>query len=102
MEERIVKKVTSTLIAAAAAIMLSNGVFAQNNTLATPTTKSPVAAESGYGTPGLTNSGSGMGSSDASAASKQSAMSGSATEAMPAWGVNNTLAQPTTKSPVGQ
>jgi len=96
------KKAACTLVAAAAALVLSNGVFAQNNTLATPTTKSPVAAESGYGTPGLTNSGSGMGSPDAPSANQQSGMSGSTSEAMPAWGTNNTLARPTTKSPVGQ
>ncbi len=55
-------KVISTSIAAVAALALSGGVYAQNNTLATPTTVSPAAnATSGYGTPGATNSDSGVG-----------------------------------------
>ena len=55
-------KATSTLIAAVAALTLSGGAYAQNNTLATPSTVSPAAnATSGYGTPGVTNSDSGMG-----------------------------------------
>jgi hypothetical protein len=47
-------KLTSTLIAAAAALAVSGGAYAQNNTLATPSVVSPAAATSGYGTPTAT------------------------------------------------
>lgn len=54
-------KTTTTFIAAIGALTLSAGAYAQsNNTLATPTTVSPSAATSGYGTPGSTNVESGM------------------------------------------
>src|ERR1700761_5129810 len=59
-EERVMIKATSTLIAAVAALTLSAGAYAQsNNTMATPSTVSPAAATSGYGTPGAANSESG-------------------------------------------
>lgn len=83
-----------TLAAAAAALMLSGGAYAQNNTLATPTTKSPADAGSGYGTSGITNSESGAGSQDSGQPN------GTNTGArLPSFGANNTLATPTTKSP---
>ncbi|MBC8737637.1 hypothetical protein F6X40_12595 [Paraburkholderia sp. UCT31] len=94
-------KATSTLIAAVAALTLSGSVYAQsNNTLATPTTQSPAAATSGYGTPGATNTDSG-GSGSPTSGQPNSANS-SSTSRPPAYGVNNSLATPTTKSPAGQ
>ncbi|RZF29295.1 hypothetical protein EVC45_12610 [Paraburkholderia sp. UYCP14C] len=94
-------KLTSTVIAAVAALTLSGGAYAQNNTLATPTTKSPAAATSGYGTPTATNTDSGAGSRDSSqpTSMNNSAMSPTPT---PAFGLNNTLARPSTQSPAGQ
>lgn len=93
-------KVTGTLIAAVAALALSNGAFAQgNNTLATPTTKSPASVTSGYGTPGTTKSDSGAALQNSE---QPNAMNGGSTSVMPAFGGNNTLATPTTKSPVAQ
>lgn len=92
--------VTGSLIAAVAALTLSGGAYAQaNNTLATPTTKSPAAATSGYGTPGVVNSDSG--------APSQTSVQPNNANASPvpdtaAYGINNTLARPTTKSPAGQ
>ncbi|WP_233854590.1 hypothetical protein [Paraburkholderia sp. HD33-4] len=94
-------KVTSTLIAAVAALTLSGGAHAQNNTLATPTTKSPAAATSGYGTPTVTNTDSGSGSRDSSQPTGANNSTMSPTP-MPAFGVNNTLATPSAKSPAGQ
>lgn len=92
-------KAISSLIAAVAALAVSGGAYAQaNNTLATPTTKSPAAATSGYGMPGATRSDSGMGAESNSG--MQSNMGESATPGAPAYGTNNTLATPTTKSPV--
>lgn len=91
---------TGTLIAAVAALTLSGGTYAQsNNTLATPTTKSPAAATSGYGAPGVTNSGSGSGWPDSA---QPDSTNNSLTSRLPAFGVNNTLARPTVKSPVAQ
>lgn len=93
-------KVTSTLIAAAA-LTLSGGAYAQNNTLATPSTVSPAAATSGYGTPGATNSESGM-----AAGSQNSGMpnstNNSATSLTNLPGSHNTLATPSTASPAAQ
>lgn len=91
-------KTIRTMIATAAAL-LASGAYAQaNNTLATPTTKSPVDTSTGYGTPGVTRSDSGAGSMNSSQ------MNGMGTErtsvTTPAFGANNTLATPTTKSPV--
>lgn len=92
-------KAISSLIAAVTALALSGGAYAQaNNTLATPTTKSPAAAMSGYGTPGATNAQSGMGAESPSTGMPNS-MSNGSTPGAPAYGTNNTLATPTTKSP---
>ncbi|WP_114813658.1 hypothetical protein [Paraburkholderia kururiensis] len=92
-------KANSTLIAAGIAsviaLMLSGGAYAQgNNTLATPTTKSPADTKSGYGTPSDTNSESGSGSPTPS--QRNSTNTGTA---LPSFGGNNTLATPSTKSP---
>ncbi|MEM5298150.1 hypothetical protein VSR82_27945 [Burkholderia sp. JPY481] len=96
-------KATSTLIAAVAALMLSGGVYAQsNNTLATPSTKSPAAPTSGYGTPGATGTDSGAASPTSGQPMNTMSTDGSSTSRQPAYGVNNSLATPSTKSPVGQ
>lgn len=93
-------KTTSALIAAVALLALTDVACAQsNNTLATPTTQSPGKATSGYGTLGVTGSDSGAGSS--SSGQRTGADAGS-TSIGPAFGVNNTLATPTTKSPAAQ
>ncbi|MEI5996345.1 hypothetical protein H3V53_03725 [Paraburkholderia bengalensis] len=94
-------KASSTLVAAAAALALSGGAFAQaNNTLATPSTRSPVVnAASGYGTPAASNSDSGM-SAGSPNSNAQKGANGSPTPATTAFGVNNTLATPSTASPV--
>jgi hypothetical protein len=101
MEELIVDKARGTLIAAVAALALSSGAYAQsNNTLATPSTVSPAAhATSGYGTPGATNSDSGTGAGSSNS-STQKSTSSSSTPGASAYGVNNTLATPSTASPV--
>ena len=94
-------KATSTMIVTAAALLLFGGAYAQaNNTLATPTTKSPGDTSTGYGTPGTTRSDSGAGSMN----SNQMNVMGNdqAPVTTPAFGANNTLATPSTKSPVGQ
>ncbi len=90
------KYATSTLIAAVVALTLSDGAYAQNNTLATPTVKSPAAVKSGYGTPGVAKSDSGAGSSNGI---RPNSTNNSSTIATPAFGVNNTLARPTIESP---
>ncbi|MGF6759417.1 hypothetical protein [Paraburkholderia sp. GAS42] len=100
-------KATSTLIAAVAALALSGGAYAQsNNTLATPSVASPAAvspanATSGYGTPGATNSDSGMIAGSANSGLQQSTNT-SSTSNTSAYGVNNTLATPGTVSPAGK
>lgn len=93
-------KAISTLIAAVAALALSGSAYAQgNNTLATPTTRSPAAnATSGYGTPGDTSSESGMGAGSQYSRA-QTGTNNSSTSATPAFGTNNTLATPSTASP---
>lgn len=94
------KKAIGTLVAAGVALVLSGAAFAQgNNTLATPSTKSPADTSSGYGTPGATTSDSG--SSWQNSGQPNGANTGS-TSATPAYGVNNTLATPSTTSPAGQ
>jgi hypothetical protein len=98
-EERVMNKVTSTLTAAVAALVLSGGAYAQNNTLATPSTRSPADTTSGYGTPGVTNSDSGAGSQNANQPNNTNTNTTSVT---PAYGTNNTLATPSTKSPAAQ
>jgi hypothetical protein len=102
MEGRIMNRTISTLTAAVAALALSGGAYAQNNTLATPTTVSPAAAANatnGYGTPGATNSDSGTGTG-ASNSTQQKSTNTSSTPTTSAFGVNNTLATPSTASPV--
>jgi hypothetical protein len=96
-------KTTRTLIAAVAALTLSGGAFAQaNNTLATPTTKSPVAAATpDYGTPGITKSDSGVNTASPNASAQQSTPN-SSTPGTTAFGVNNTLARPSVTSPAAQ
>jgi hypothetical protein len=101
-EERVMIKATSTLIAAVAALTLSAGAFAQsNNTLARPSTVSPAAATSGYGTPGANTSESGMSAGASNTSSPNSSTSGS-TSFTNAPGSHNTLATPSTVSPAGQ
>ncbi|WP_116137479.1 hypothetical protein [Trinickia diaoshuihuensis] len=97
-------KTIGILIAAVAALASSGGAFAQaNNTLATPSVKSPAAADtsSGYGTPGSPVSDSGAGWQN-SGQQNGANMNTNSTVATPAYGANNTLATPSTKSPVGQ
>jgi hypothetical protein len=101
MEGRIMNKAISTLIAAAAALALSGGAYAQaNNTLATPSTVSPAAAHTtnDYGTPGATSSDSGIAAGSPNSRQQTSANNGS-TSSTTAFGTNNTLATPSTKSP---
>lgn len=91
-----------TLTAALAALAFSGGVYAQNNTLATPTTKSPAAANattSGYGMPAATGSDSGTGAGSMNMNMQGGSMNDSAAPGAGAYGVNNTLATPSTKSP---
>ncbi|MGN6650741.1 hypothetical protein [Trinickia sp.] len=102
-------KAITSVIAAAAALVLSGGAYAQaNNTLATPSTRSPAAVSpdnstSGYGTPGAINSesGTGVGSGNVGTpnAGLRNSMNDSSTPDV-ANGVNNTLARPSVKSPV--
>lgn len=91
-------KTKSTLIATVAALTLSGGAYAQNNTLATPSVRSPAAPTSSYGTPGVTNSDSGPRAVSANS-SQQTSTTNSSTSATAAFGGNNTLATPTTASP---
>jgi hypothetical protein len=105
-EEPVMNKPTSTLIGAVAALALSGGAYAQgNNTLATPTTVSPANATanatSGYGTPGVTNSDSGMGGRSPNPAQPNST-NNSSTSLTNAPGSHNTLATPSTVSPAAQ
>jgi hypothetical protein len=95
------KKATSTLIAAVAALTLSGGAYAQNNTLATPSTVSPANATSGYGTPGGTNSDSGVGARSPNSGLPDST-NNSSTSLTNAPGSHNTLATPSTVSPAAQ
>ncbi|TDV03533.1 hypothetical protein [Paraburkholderia caballeronis] len=100
-------KASSTLIAAVAALALSGGAYAQShNTLATPSVVSPAAvspatATSGYGTPGASNSDSGTSAGSANPGLQQTTNTGSTPNAS-AYGVNNTLATPSTVSPAGK
>jgi hypothetical protein len=97
----IMNKLTTTLIAAAAALAVSGGAYAQNNTLATPSVVSPAAATSGYGTPTATNSDSGA-AAGAQGANAQSASANSAAGLTNLPGSHNTLATPSVGSPAGQ
>jgi hypothetical protein len=94
-------KVTGTLLAAFAALTLSGGAYAQNNTLATPSTVSPAAVTSGYGTPSVSNSESGM-SAGATNSGLSNGTSNGATSLTNIPGSHNTLATPSTASPAGQ
>jgi hypothetical protein len=93
-------KVTGTLIAAAA-LALSAGAYAQNNTLATPSVVSPAATTSGYGTTTATNSDSGA-AAGAQGANAQGASTNSAAALTNVPGSHNTLATPSVGSPAGQ
>jgi hypothetical protein len=95
-------KATYTLIAAAAALVLSGGAYAQNNTLATPSVTSPAAATSGYGTPGAANSDSGGTNAGSMNAGQPDNSSNSATSLTNLPGSHNTLATPSVASPAGQ
>jgi hypothetical protein len=102
MERQTLNKTIITLIAAAAVLALSGGAYAQNNTLATPSVVSPVAAAAnatnGYGTPGASNSDSGTSAGSSNAGAPKSTTT-SSTASTTAYGVNNTLARPSTTSP---
>jgi hypothetical protein len=101
-EELVMNKTTSTLIGAAIALAMSGGAYAQsNNTLATPSTMSPVHATSGYGTPGGSSSDSGMAAAPSNSGMQQSP-GNSATSLVNVPGSHNTLATPSTASPAGQ
>ncbi|MFM0362786.1 hypothetical protein [Paraburkholderia sediminicola] len=97
-------KATSTLIAATAVLTLSGGAYAQsNNTLATPSVVSPAAvsptnATSGYGTPAVTNSDSGMGAGSPNSGMPNST-NNSSTSLTNTPGSHNTLATPSVVSP---
>ncbi|WP_028225212.1 hypothetical protein [Paraburkholderia ferrariae] len=100
------EKALKTLVAAAAALALCGGAHAQNNTLATPSVKSPVAAaaataNSGYGTPGATSSDSGMGSGSMDKTADKTTTLSPAPGAG-AYGSHNTLATPSVVSPANQ
>jgi hypothetical protein len=103
-EERVMNKATSTLIAAVAVLTLSGGAYAQsNNTLATPSVVSPAAvsptnATSGYGTPAVTNSDSGMGAGSPNSGLPNST-NNSSTSLTNTPGSHNTLATPSVVSP---
>jgi hypothetical protein len=93
-------KVISTFIAAVAALALTGGAYAQNDTQATTTTvPAAINTASGYGTTGVTNADSGIGASSPNA-SAQKTINDSPTPVAVAFGVNNTLATPSVKSPV--
>jgi hypothetical protein len=92
-------KASCTLIAATAALMLSGGAYAQNNTLATPSVASPAKSTSGYGTPGATSTDSGKAAWSPNSGMSNSTDNTGSTSRVPAYGVNNSLATPSTKSP---
>jgi hypothetical protein len=102
MERQTLNKAIYTFIAAAAALALSGSAFAQNNTLATPSVVSPAAAAAtatnGYGTPGATGSDSGTSAGTSNAGAPKGTNTSSAANTT-AYGVNNTLARPSTTSP---
>jgi hypothetical protein len=103
-------KATSALIAAVAALTLSGGAYAQaaggaggaNGSGSTGSTASPAnqvnqgnRATDGYGSPGMTNSDSGM-----SARAPNTGLPSATTSTQPALPSNNTLATPSVVSPV--
>jgi hypothetical protein len=111
-EDRIMNKATSALVAAVAALALSGGAYAQQgggtsggssggngsshgSTSAPATNQMQMNDSTGYGTPGTTNSDTGMG------ANSQNGPNNSSTPpAAPK--SNNTLATPSVKSPGAQ
>jgi hypothetical protein len=99
---RVMSKTIIALSAAFAALALSGGAYAQNNTLATPTTVSPAAATSGYGTPGAANSDSGMSTGSSNAATPNGTGNSAASSLTNLPGSHNTLATPSVVSPAGQ
>jgi hypothetical protein len=112
-EGRTMKKAISTLVAAAAALTLSGGAFAQaagaagganGGGGAAGSTASPAnqvnGATGGYGTPGTTNSQSGM-SARAPNSGLPSATN-STVQSDPAPTSNNTLATPSVVSPAAK
>lgn len=106
----IMSKATSTLIAAIAALTLSGGAYAQsaggsNGTGSAGSTASPAnqvnqpnSGTSGYGTPGATNSDSGM-TTRAPNSGLPSGSNSSSTSGTSAPKSNNTLARPSVVSP---
>jgi hypothetical protein len=99
-------KATSTLIAAVAALTLSGGAFAQANGGGTSgSTAGPAnqvnRSTDGYGTPGMTNSDSGM-SRQAPNTGLPSATNSDSNAVKAAPTSNNTLATPSVKSPAAQ
>jgi len=78
----------------------SGGAYAQSNNALPPSTTVSAAANatSGYGTPGATSSASGMGARSSNSIRPKS-MNSRSTSPTVAFGVNNTLATPTTVSP---
>jgi hypothetical protein len=110
MEERIMIKATSTLIAAVAALALSGGALAQTSagsangssshgTTANPAMNQMNDTSSGYGMPGATNSDAGSGMT-APNSMQPNGMNNNTTPA-PAPKTNNTLATPSVVSPAG-
>lgn len=112
-EERIMSKALSTLIAAVAALTLSGGAFAQaaggsNGSGSSGSTAGPTnqvngatggsGATSGYGTPGVNNSDSGMARMAPNSGLPSSTNSNSTTGTS-APKSNNTLATPSVVSP---
>jgi hypothetical protein len=100
------RKLTSTLIAAAAALTLSGGAFAQSaggsaGSGSTGSTASPTnqvgGAQGGYGTPGSTGSDSGM--TGRAPNSGLPSMNSNTKSDDSAPKSNNTLATPSVKSP---
>jgi hypothetical protein len=91
-------KTIGTLVAAATALTISGGVFAQgNNTLARPSVVSPAAVTGGYGTPGNATSESGQAAT--SPGSGQQSGANAPTPAPTVWKSNNSLARPSVVSP---
>ncbi|MEM5371175.1 hypothetical protein V4C53_34775 [Paraburkholderia azotifigens] len=100
------KKATSAVIAALAALALSGGAYAQSTggtaaggqsshgSTSSPATNQMNDTNGGYGTPGATNSGSGM-----SGTMNPSMQQGPNNSSTPAPKTNNTLATPSVKSP---
>jgi hypothetical protein len=101
MEGHVMKRTTSMIVAAVAVLTLSDGAYAQNNTLATPSTTSPVHASSGYGTPAATGSESGTGAGTSNSGSAKNPTN-SSTPFTSVPGSHNTLATPSTVSPAAQ